>query len=77
MFARKFILCGGTLCFFPCLGRNTIFLPLNSPTVNESEVLPYGVSKSTVWLFEIISVSYIPVPPIIAISAFISLIPQY
>ena len=37
-------MCGGIVCFFPCLGKNAIFLPLNSPIVIESEGFPYGVS---------------------------------
>ena len=26
IFALKLIICGGMVCFFPCLGRNAIFL---------------------------------------------------
>ena len=44
IFALKFMRCGGIVCYFPCRGINATFFPLNSPTVIESVVLPYGVS---------------------------------
>ncbi len=44
IFALKLIICGGIVCFFPCLGRNAIFLPLKIPTVMVSDGFPYGVS---------------------------------
>ena len=47
IFALKLIICGGIVCFLPCLGRKAIFLPLNVPTVIVSDGFPYGVSIST------------------------------
>jgi hypothetical protein len=40
MFARKFILWGGMVWPFPCLGRRAILLFLKVPAVTESEGLP-------------------------------------
>ena len=52
------------------IGMNATFLPLYCPTVIFSDGAPYGVSMESSLLSSSNPGSYIPVPPIIPISAF-------